>query len=63
MLKALPLYTSTTKTLGRAIRRIVSCYEPLMNLVNEADRRAIAIAEGEINCLPASGDDAELMQE
>ncbi len=36
---------STTTTQGRAIRRLVSCYENVLSIINEADRRALAELE------------------
>lgn len=53
---------STTKTLGRAIWRLVSCYEPIMSLIGEADRRAIAAADDTVEGEPTTEDEIELMR-
>jgi hypothetical protein len=52
--------------LGRAIRRLVSCYDPIISIVNEADRRTIfAAAEDEADILrsPTTEEEIELARE
>ncbi|KAJ3555095.1 hypothetical protein NP233_g12288 [Leucocoprinus birnbaumii] len=50
----------TTRTLGRAIRRLVSCFESISSLTAEADRRVIAAAEGIVDPPPITDEDVEL---
>ncbi|KAJ3560758.1 hypothetical protein NP233_g10627 [Leucocoprinus birnbaumii] len=50
----------TTRTLGRAIRWLVSCFESISSLTAEADRRVIAAAEGIVDPPPITDEDVEL---
>lgn len=56
-------FISTAKTLGRAIRRLISCYEPITGIINEGDRRAINAAEGISDSPPTTEEEVELAHE
>lgn len=49
--------------MGRAIRRLVSCYDPITSIVNEADHRTIAAAEDEVDEPPTTEEEIELVHE
>ena len=52
-------FYSTTITMGRGIRRLVSLFESVDGIINEADRRIQAEADGHEPIVPTTDEEIE----
>ena len=52
-------FYSTTITMGRGIRRLVSLFESVDGIINEADRRVQAEADGHEPIVPTTDEEIE----
>ena len=59
MLFGLRGFDSTTVTMGRGIRRLVSLFESVDGIINEADRRIQAEADGHEPIVPTTDEEIE----
>ena len=59
MLFGLRDFDSTTVTMGRGIRRLISLFESVDGIINEADRRIQAEADGHEPNVPTTDEEIE----
>jgi hypothetical protein len=52
-------FDSTTVTMGRGIRRLISLFESVDEIINEADRRIQAESDGHEPVVPTTDEESE----